>query len=147
MRIAKLTAICAVVVVSLASCAPKQLYYWGPSMSGDNAYKYDVAAYDYYKQQSPKAICELIVTYEDMVTHAGGIRQVPPPGVCAEYGYLLLSPDIEEIFAASASNKQKRMMSRTDFREYGIELMQKEIEYYPESAQFIEPLVKRAKER
>lgn len=87
------------------------------------------------------------MTYEDMVTNPGGLRQVPPPGICAEYGYLLLTPDVEQIFAATATKAQRDRMSRTDFYQYGLELMQKEIEYYPESAQFIEPLVKRAKER
>jgi hypothetical protein len=114
--------------------------------SGD-VYEYDEAAYAYYDKQSPQAICDLIMVYEDMVNNPGGSRQVPPPGVCAEYGYLLLTPDIDQIFASTATPRQRKMMSRTDFYQYGLELMQKEIELYPESAQFIKPLVDRAKER
>lgn len=146
MRKMKLFAICAAAVACLASCASSNLYYWGNDVFSSET-QYDEAAYQYYKKHSPEAICELIMTYEDMVTNPGGLRQVPPPGICAEYGYLLLTPDVEQIFAATATKAQRDRMSRTDFYQYGLELMQKEIEYYPESAQFIEPLVKRAKER
>ena len=147
MRTIRLIAVCTLAAIGLISCAPPQLYYWGASKSDSNAYKYDLVAYDYYKQQSPEAICDLIMVYEDMVTNPGGTRQVPPPGICAEYGYLLLTPDIEQIFASTANQRQKKKMSRTDFYQYGLDLMQREIDLYPESAQFVEPLVKRAKER
>lgn len=139
-------AICIVVMTLFSSCVSERLYYWGSVASGD-VYEYDEAAYAYYDKQSPQAICDLIMVYEDMVNNPGGSRQVPPPGVCAEYGYLLLTPDIDQIFASTATPRQIKMMSRTDFYQYGLELMQKEIELYPESAQFIKPLVDRAKER
>ena len=143
----KLLAICAVAITCLTSCvASEQLYYWGQKTS-EGTYRYDEAAYDYYDKQSPEAICALIMIYEEMVNKPGGSRQVPPPGVCAEYGFLLLTPDIDQIFASAATPKQLRAMTRTDFHQYGIELMNKEIEYYPESAQFIRPLINRAKER
>lgn len=143
----KLLAICAVATICLTACvAPEQLYYWGKQTS-EGTYRYDEAAYDYYDKQSPEAICDLIIIYEEMVNKPGGSRQMPPPGVCAEYGYLLLTPDIEQTFAATATPKQRRVMTRTDFYQYGLELMNREIEYYPESAQFIKPLVDRAKER
>lgn len=146
MRNFKLLAICIVVMTLFSSCVSERLYYWGSMASGD-VYEYDEAAYAYYDKQSPQAICDLIMVYEDMVNNPGGSRQVPPPGVCAEYGYLLLTPDIDQIFASTATPRQRKMMSRTDFYQYGLELMQKEIELYPESAQFIKPLVDRAKER
>lgn len=128
------------------SCASEKLYYWG-NVASDNAYEYDEAAYTYYDKQTPQAICNLIMVYEDMVNNPGGSRRVPPPGVCAEYGFLLLTPDIDQIFASTTTPRQRKMMSRTDFYQYGLELMQREIELYPESAQFIKPLVDRAKER
>lgn len=147
MRKLKLLAVCAVAMMFTTSCTMTQkLYYWG-KQSSDDTYRYDAAAYNYYDKQSPEAICELIMTYEEMVTNPGGSRQVPPPGVCAEYGYLLLTPDIDQIFASTATARQQKAMSRTDFYQYGIELMQREIELYPESAQFIRPLINRAKER
>lgn len=134
------------IILCLSSCASTQLYYWG-DVASNGVYQYDNAAYNYYDLQSPKAICDLIMIYEDMVTHPGGLRQMPPPGICAEYGYLLLTPDIDQIFASTASPRQKRQMSRTDFYQYGLDLMQRELYLYPESAQFIEPLVRRTKER
>lgn len=139
-------AVFAIAAACLSSCTTQRLYYWGKEKS-DNITQYDDVAYDYYDKQSPEVICKLILTYEDMVTNPGGLRQVPPPGICAEYGYLLLTPDIEQIFAETATNRQKNKMSRMDFREYGLELMEREIQYYPESAQFIKPLIQRAKER
>lgn len=146
MRKLKLLAICLVAMTFMTSCASERFYYWGKAAS-DGAFKYDEAAYNYYDKQSPQAICELIVTYEEMVSNPGGSRKMPPPGICAEYGYLLLTPDIDQIFASTATARQQRAMSRTDFYQYGIELMQREIELYPESAQFIKPLINRAKER
>ena len=147
MRKLKILVVCISAIACLTSCVTtEQLYYWGKE-TDDGTYKYDEAAYNYYDKQSPEAICELIVTYEQMLTHVGGSRQVPPPGLCAEYGYLLLTPDIEQTFAASAKPKQLKVMTRTDFYQYGIELMNKEVEYYPESAQFIQPLINKAKER
>ena len=129
-----------------SSCASGKLYYWGVETS-ENTYKYDEAAYNYYDKQTPEAICNLLMVYEDLVNNPGGLRKMPPPGICAEYGYLLMTPDIDQIFASTATPRQRKMMSRTDFYQYGIEMMQKEIELYPESAQFIKPLVDRAKER
>lgn len=146
MRKLKLLAICLVAMTFMTSCASERLYYWGQAAS-DGAFKYDEAAYNYYDKQSPQAICELIVTYEEMVSNPGGSRKMPPPGICAEYGYLLLTPDIDQIFASTATPRQRKAMTRTDFYQYGLELMQKEIEYYPESAQFIKPLIDRAKKR
>lgn len=146
MRKLKLLAICIVAISFMTSCASERLYYWGQPAS-DGAFKYDEVAYNYYDKQSPQAICELMVTFEEMVSNPGGSRKMPPPGICAEYGYLLLTPDIDQIFASTATPRQRNAMTRTDFYQYGLELMQKEIEYYPESAQFIKPLIDRAKER
>ena len=85
--------------------------------------------------------------YEDMVTYPGGTRRVPPPGICAEYGYMLLIPENAAIFAEHATAMQRRSFASTDydafFAEKGKEMLQKEIELYPESAKFIAPLIER----
>ena len=85
--------------------------------------------------------------YEDMVTYPGGTRRVPPPGICAEYGYMLLIPENAAIFAEHATAIQRRSFASTDyaafFPEKGKEMLQKEIELYPESAKFIAPLIER----
>ena len=77
----------------------------------------------------------------------GGSRQVPPPGICAEYGYILLLPETAETFLNNATTAQKKLFKSDDygvlFTERGKEMLQKEIELYPESAKFIEPLIKK----
>lgn len=132
--------------ILLNSCgAPKTLYYWGGTKNGTTVY--ENLAYKDYKTQTPEATCQLVCAYENMVTNPGGSRNVPPPGICAEYGYLLLMPETAEIFTENATKSQKQQFSRTDysvfFPELGKQLLQKELEYYPESKQFIEPLIKR----
>ena len=72
---------------------------------------------------------------------------MPPPGICAEYGNMLLIPVNAAIIAEHATAMQKRTFSSGDyasfFPEKGKELLQKEIELYPESAKFIAPLIER----
>lgn len=134
-------------IVLFASCAEPRLYYWGSNSSSDNATKYEQLAYKNYDQQTPESICELLCVYEDMVSNPGGTRGIVPPGVCAEYGFLLLQPETASTFMAHATAKQKRKISSDDysitFREKGIQLLQKEMELYPESKTFIGPILKK----
>lgn len=132
--------------VVLTSCSvSNSLYYWGGAQNGATAY--ENLAYQSYDKQTPKSICNLIAVYENMVTKPGGIRQVPPPGICAEYGYLLLQPETAETFLNNATAAQKRLFDSDDyasiFTERGKEMLQKEIELYPESAKFIKPLIQK----
>lgn len=138
--------ILAIAVVMLSSCGmTNALYYWGGTQSGTTAY--ENLAYQSYDKQTPKSICNLVAVYENMVTKPGGTRQVPPPGICAEYGYLLLKPETAETFLNNATPTQKKLFNTNDysalFLERGKEMLQKEIELYPESAKFIEPLIKK----
>ena len=133
-------------VVLLSSCGvTNSLYYWGGTQNGTTAY--ENLAYQSYDKQTPKSICNLVAVYENMVTKPGGSRQVPPPGICAEYGYLLLQPETAETFLNNATASQKKLFKTDDygalFLERGQEMLQKEIELYPESAKFIEPLIKK----
>ena len=133
-----------VAVVILSSCSmTNTLYYWGGVQSGSTAY--ENLAYQSYDKQTPTSICNLVAVYENMVTKPGGTRQVPPPGICAEYGYLLLQPETAETFMNNASSTQKKLFKSEDygtlFQERGKEMLQKEIELYPESVEFIEPLI------
>ena len=113
----------------------------------NGATEYEHLAYKNYDKQTPESICKLICIYEEIVTYPGGSRKVPPPGICAEYGYMLLIPENAEIFAKHATSMQKRTFSSTEyttlFPEKGKQLMLKEIELYPESAKFIAPLIER----
>lgn len=132
---------------SLTSCVTTNLYYWGGIQK--QATTYENLAYMDYKKQSPEAICKLIVAYNDMVTNPTkeGTRHIPAPGICAEYGYLLLLPETATAFTEHATAAQKRVFKEKDysstFPELGKEMLQKEMEYYPESTQFIEPLLKK----
>ena len=130
----------------LSSCGPTNaLYYWGGAQNGTTAY--ENLAYQSYDKQTPKSVCNLVAVYEKMVTNPGGIRQVPPPGICAEYGYLLLLPETADIFMKNATDAQKKLFQSDDygvlFSERGKEMLRKEMELYPESARFIEPLIKK----
>lgn len=131
-------------VLALGSCTTNQsLYSWG-GRANDTS-KYEEYAYRHYKSQSPEALCGLFVTYEKMINTPGGERMVPPPGICAEYGYMLLNPDAVKVFTETATDKQKAAVVRTDYVEYGVELLEREIKYYPEAKRFIEPIIKRIK--
>lgn len=133
-------------ILTITSCGfTSSLYYWGGEKN--DATIYENLTYHHYDKQTPESICSLICMYEDIVTYPGGTRRVPPPGICAEYGYLLLNPENAAIFAEHATTGQKRNFASSDysslFSEKGKEMLQKEIELYPESATFIAPLIER----
>ncbi len=146
MRVGCIAIVGIVAATCLTSCGTAStLYYWGGTQNGTTAY--ENLAYQSYDKQTPASICNLVAVYERMVSNPGGIRRVPPPGICAEYGYLLLQPETASTFLENASPSQKRLFKTDDygvlFPEKGKEMLEKEIEYYPESAQFIEPLIKK----
>lgn len=140
----KAVAILAVAVL-LSSCGTTSLYYWGGEQSG--ATVYENLAYMDYKTQTPESICNLVCLYEKMISKPNGTRGVPPPGICAEYGYLLLLPQTAEIFEQKATSSQRQMFDSKDyaslFRERGKDMLKMELELYPESRQFIEPLIRK----
>ena len=143
----KRTLLTGIALILLTSCGT-QLYYWcSNKLSGVS--EYEDLTYKNYDKRTPESICALLCLYEDMITNPGGLRNVPPPGICAEFGYLLLQPDTEEIFAGHATRKQKESfaeMNTSSFKALGIQMLEKEIELYPESAVFIDPLVKKFSE-
>ena len=94
------------------SCATKTLYSWE---------NYDNTSYNYLKNSDEKSTQALIKTYQKLIEKQTGTRQVVPPGVYADYGFILLQADkIED----------------------GKKMLQKEIELYPESKVFIERILK-----
>ena len=109
----KILAIITTCLVVTSCSITKPLYDW----SG-----YDNAVYAYTKESSEKSIVNLIKIYEKLIKNTGGSRGVPPPGICADYGYLLITKgEIEK----------------------GKELLVKEISLYPESKLFIDRILKR----
>lgn len=113
----KKTIYLALMLLAFSSCGTqKQLYNWKG---------YDDAVYAYTKTSDEKSLENLIAVYTKLIDNSGGSRKVPPPGVCADYGYLLLQ-----------SGKVNE----------GKALLIKETELYPESKKFIDKILTRIKE-
>ena len=106
--------IMAVISLIAVSCAPtKPLYNWKG---------YDDAVYAYTKASDEKSVENLIKIYEKLIKKSGGSRLTPPPGVCADYGYILIK-------------KGETVKGR--------ELLTKETVLYPESKIFIDRILTR----
>lgn len=104
--------IISIVVFLCASCAKKPLYSW---------YYYDSPSYNYLKNNNEKSNQELLETYYKIIQKQKGTRGVPPPGICADCGFLLMQ--------ANKTDEGKKML-----------LM--EVAYYPESKIFIDRILK-----
>ena len=135
------------IVAFATSCGPTSLYYWGNTMQGTTAY--EALSYKRADKEDPKVICKVIDMYENLLAYPGGLRQGPPPGICAEYAYMLLQPEIIDIFYKNATKAQILSFEKS---EYGSDpqakakkLFEKEMELYPEATQFVSPLLKRLK--
>jgi len=105
--------IAAVAMLALASCGTVQpdLYSW---------YGSEDATYQYTKRNTEEKLTAAMEQYKKVVTMQKGARQVAPPGVNAEYGYLLVK----------AGQKQE-----------GLTLLKQEIALYPESEKFISRII------
>lgn len=130
-------------ILMFSSCSTTSMYYWGPVSISDNTTGYEKSIYNYFKYQSPESVCNMIETYRDIMIECEANERMIPPGVCADFGYILLNPENATYFDEYATKSQKRLMDGIVFSEYGKELLEKEIELYPESRQFIEPILKR----
>ena len=103
-------------VILLASCtSTKPLYSWS---------KYDISSYNYLKNNDEKSTQELIKNYEAIIAKQKGSRQVAPPGIYADYGFILL---------------------QLGKNEEGNAMLEKEIALYPESKIFIDRIIKMQK--
>jgi len=97
----------------LASCTvQKPLYSWA---------KYETVSYNYLKNSDENSTQALIENYQKIIAKQTGSRNVVPPGVYADYGYVLLQ------VGKTAEGKA---------------LLIKEIELYPESKIFIDRILK-----
>lgn len=101
-----------VCVLFFASCAPQKLYTWG---------NYEKTSYNYLKNTDEKSILALTEDYQKIIENQKGTRGIVPPGIYADYGYLLL------------------LEGETD---EGTEMLMKEISLYPESKIFIDRIIK-----
>jgi hypothetical protein len=106
-----------IALACMASCSvQKPLYSW---------YEYNASSYLYLKNADEKSTQQMIEIYQKIIDKQKGSRQAVPPGIYADYGFLLLQAD--------------------KAREGKAMLMQ-EIALYPESKVFIERVLKMMEE-
>lgn len=101
-------------VLFLASCTstPDALYSW---------YGYPAAASDYARNPEDSKLEALLFQYEKIMTGKdSALRQEVPPGLCADYGFMLIQA------------------GRTA---EGMELLDREVQLYPESEILVQKLV------
>ncbi len=98
--------------ILLSSCAPKTLYNWG---------NYQAATYSYVKNNTDEDAEKLSKTYLYMIDTPTGTRGVVPPGIYADYGYMLFR------------------QGKTD---EALKYMKMEIGLYPESTVFVGRIIK-----
>ncbi len=103
----------AALALSLSSCgSTKTLYSW---------YDYEDVAYQYSKKSTEELQVKVLEQYRKITDKQKGVRGVVPPGMFAEYGFLLY---------------------KTGKKEEGIGFLRKEIELYPESETYISRIIK-----
>ena len=94
--------ISAVCVMAMASCQTQQsLYSW---------YDSEDATYMYTKRGTEETLAKAMAQYEKVISKQKGLRKVVPPGVNAEYGYLLCK-------AGKKEESKPILNQRNSFRE------------------------------
>lgn len=104
----------AIAVFALSSCSTstKTLYSW---------YDYEDCTYQYNKKRTDELKVKVLEQYEKMTTQQKGLRGTVPPGLFAEYGF---------------------MLCKTGKTEEGLKYLKQEIEMYPESETYISRIIK-----
>jgi len=93
----------------------KSLYSW---------YDYQEQVSNYIKDETPESREKLIKTYQHIIDKQTGSRKAVPPGIYADYGFLLY---------------------QQGKKEEGIRFLEQEIALYPESSVFISRVIKNLK--
>ncbi len=102
-----------IATILLAACSvQKPLYTWS---------NYANSSYNYLKNADEKSTQELVKSYQTIIDRQKGSRGVVPPGIYADYGFILVQ-----------ANKVKE----------GRAMLLQEIALYPESKVFIERILK-----
>ena len=98
---------------SLFACTTtdRALYSW---------YDTEDATYQYTKRGTEDLLNNAMAQYELVINKQNGTRMVPPPGINAEYGFLLC---------------------KAGKKEQGITLLKEEMRLYPESQKYISRIV------
>jgi len=113
----KILFICVAATLFFTGCAPKKLLYsWSD---------YDKTSYKYLKKGDEESIKNLLNSYQQIIEKQEGTRKTVPPGIYADYGFILL---------------------QTGKTEEGKAMLKKEVSLYPESEVFINRILKMYKQ-
>lgn len=104
--------VCCVLLMASCVTTEKTLYSW---------YDSEDAAYQYQKKATDKSLDKAMSEYLKVLEKQKGTRKVVPPGINAEYGFMLVK-----------SGKVDQ----------GIEYLKKEVSLYPESEIYISRIIK-----
>lgn len=99
------------VAMTITSCTTTKLYSW---------YDYEDITYQYSKRRTDELQVKVVEQYQKLVEKQKGTRGVVPPGLYAEYGYLLYM---------------------TGKQEEGLKFLKEEIKLYPESERYISRII------
>lgn len=100
-------------VMTFTSCTTTTtLYSW---------YDYEDITYQYSKRRTDELQVKVLEQYQKLTEKQKGTRGVVPPGLYAEYGYLLYM---------------------TGKQEEGLNFLKEEIKLYPESEKYISRIIK-----
>lgn len=103
-------------LLALSSCgSSKTLYSW---------YDYEDATYKYTKNPDEKRQERMMNQYAKVLQKQKGTRKTVQPGLYAEYGYMLV---------------------KAGKKEEGLELLNKEMELYPESKVYVSRIIEQLK--
>jgi len=104
--------ICSIFALSFTSCVPtSNLYSW---------YNYEDATYQYSKKQTDELQQKVLELYQKMIDKPNALRKTVPPGLYAEYGYLLI---------------------KNGRKDEGLSMLKQEIAIYPESESYISRII------
>lgn len=111
MKAFKILAMVMTLTMAAACTTQKPFYTWND---------YEAKSYEYLKNSDEASTQNLMETYEKIIKTQKGSRGVVPPGIYADYGFLLLQADktVE-----------------------GQQMLAKEVELYPESKVFIDRIL------
>lgn len=101
------------VIMTIMSCTTTTtLYSW---------YNYEDITYQYSKRKTDELQIKVLEQYQKLTEKQNGTRGTVPPGLYAEYGYLLYM---------------------TGKQEEGLKFLKEEIKLYPESEKYISRIIK-----
>ena len=106
-RLIYITIVLIPILSIMSSCSTKTLYSW---------YDYEDVTYQYNKKRTEELKVSVLTEYLKVIEKQKGVRGIVPPGMYAEYGYMLY---------------------RTGKHKEGLEFLKQEINLYPESEKYI----------